>query len=108
MSRYIVRCPNVNHLGYPYWDKVILIFLNCRTQLHNVFDKHKSLIDQIILKYTNKVILGYRLGIVLLVIWYVKVSWGNLLAIHTRDKTYPIFLMVIFDFIINSMKINLN
>ena len=37
----------------PYWDKVILHFLNGRTQLHDVFNKHKSKIDQIILKYTN-------------------------------------------------------
>ena len=41
-SRYIVRCPNGNHLGYPFWDKVILNFLNGRTQLHDVFNKHKS------------------------------------------------------------------
>ena len=34
------------------------IFLNGRTRLHNVFNKHKSKIDQIILKYTNKAI-GY-------------------------------------------------
>ena len=39
MPRYIVRCPDGNHLGYPYWDKVILIFLNGRTRLHDVFNK---------------------------------------------------------------------
>ena len=72
----IVRCPDGN------WDKVILNFLNGRTRLHDVFNKHKSKNDQIILKYTNKVILSYLLGI-LLVLWYVEVSWGNLLAIHT-------------------------
>ena len=83
MSRYIVRCPDGNHyLGYTYWDKVILNFLNGRTRLHDVFNKHKSKIDQIILKYTNKVILSYLLGI-LHVLWYVKLSWGSLLAIHT-------------------------
>ena len=61
VSRYIVRCPDGNHLGYPYWDKVILNFLNGRTRLHDVFNKHKSKIDQIILKYTNKVIeLSFR------------------------------------------------
>ena len=80
MSRYIVRCPDWNNLGYPYWDKVILNFLNGR--LHDVFNKHKSKIDQIILKYTNKVIRSYLLGI-LLVQWYVQVSWGNILDIHT-------------------------
>ena len=26
VPRYIVRCPDGNHLGYPYWDKVILNF----------------------------------------------------------------------------------
>ena len=26
VSRYIVRCPDGNYLGYPYWDKVILNF----------------------------------------------------------------------------------
>ena len=82
MSRYIVRCPHGNHLGYPYWDKVILNFLNGGPQLHDVFNKHKSKIDQIVLKYTNKVILSYFVGI-LLVIWYVEVPWGNLVAIHT-------------------------
>ena len=83
MSRYVVRCPDGNRLGYPYWDiEVILNFSNGRTRLHNVFNKLKSKIDQIILKYTNKVILIYLLGI-LLVLWYVEVSWGNLLAIHT-------------------------
>ena len=80
MSRYIVRCP-----GGTIWDKVILNFLNGRTRLHNVFNKHKSKIDQIIFKYTNKVILGYPLGI-LRVLWYVEMSWGNLLAIHTQTK----------------------
>ena len=62
MSRYIVRCPDGNHVGYPYWDKVILNFLNGRTRLHDVFNKHKSKIDQIIYKYTNKVILSNLLG----------------------------------------------
>ena len=57
-------------------------FLNGRTRLHDVFNKYESKIDQIILKYTNKVILSYLLGI-LLVLWYVEMSWGNLLAIHT-------------------------
>ena len=80
MSRYIVRCP-----GGTIWDKVILNFLNGRTRLHNVFNKHKSKIDQIIFKYTNKVILSYPLGI-LRVLWYVEMSWGNLLAIHTQTK----------------------
>ena len=80
MSRYIVRCPDGT-----IWDKVILNFLNGRTRLHNVFNKHKSKIDQIILKYTNKVILSYLLGI-LRVLWYVEMSWGNLLAIHTQTK----------------------
>ena len=64
---------------------VILNFLNGRTRLHNVFNKHKSKIDQIIFKYTNKVILSYPLGI-LRVLWYVEMSWGNLLAIHTQTK----------------------
>ena len=84
MSRYIVRCPDGNHLGYPYWDKALLNFLNGIARLHDAFNKHKSKIDQIILKYTNihKVILSYLLGI-LLVLWYVEVSWGSLLAIHT-------------------------
>ena len=68
MSSNIVRCPDGNHMGYPYWDKVILIFLNGRTRLHDVFNKHKSKIDQIIFKYTNKVILSYLLGF-LLVLW---------------------------------------
>ena len=80
-----MRCPDGNHLGYPYWDKVILNFLNGRTRLHGVFNKHKSKIVQIIIKYTNKVILSYLLGI-LLILWYVEVSWGNLLAIHTWTK----------------------
>ena len=80
MSRYIVRCPDGT-----IWDKVILKFLNGRTRLYNVFNKHKSKIDQIILKYTNKVILSYLLGI-LRVLWYVEMSWGNLLAIHTQTK----------------------
>ena len=80
MSRYIVRCPDGT-----IWDKVILNFLTGRTRLHNVFYKHKSRIDQIILKYTNKVILSYLLGI-LRVLWYVEMSWGNLLAIHTQTK----------------------
>ena len=44
MSWYILRYPDGNHLGYPYWDKVTLIVLNSKvgTQLHNVFNKHKS------------------------------------------------------------------
>ena len=42
VSRYIVRCPDGNNLGFPYWNKVMLIFLNDRTQLHNVFNNHKS------------------------------------------------------------------
>ena len=75
-----MRCPDGT-----IWDKVILNFLNGRTRLHNVFDKHKSKIDQIMLKYTNKVILSYLLGI-LRVLWYVEMSWGNLLAIHTQTK----------------------
>ena len=74
-------------------------FLKGRTRLHDVFNKHKSKIDQIILKYTNKLILSYLLGI-LLVLWYVEVSWGNLLAKHTQY-----FLMVIFDFMTHSMNI---
>ena len=82
MSRYIVRCPDGNHLGYPYWNKGILNFLNSRTRLHDVLNIHKSKNDQTILKYTNKVILSYLLGI-LLVLCYVEVSWANLLAIHT-------------------------
>ena len=41
-----------------------------RSQLHDVFNKYKSYIDKIILKFTNKIILGYLLGI-LLVLWYV-------------------------------------
>ena len=49
--RNTVRCPDGNHLDYPYWDKVILNFLNGRTRLHDVFNKHKLKIDQIILKY---------------------------------------------------------
>ena len=80
MYRYIVRCPDGT-----IWDKVILNFLNGRTRLHNVFNKTKSKIDQIIPKYTNKVILSYLLGI-LRVLWYVEMSWGNLLAIHTQTK----------------------
>ena len=75
-----MRCPDGT-----IWDKVILNFLNGRTRLHNIFNKHKSKIDQIILKYTNKVILSYLLGI-LRVLWYVEMSWGNLLAIHTQTK----------------------
>ena len=31
-----------NHLGYPYWDKPILIILNGRYRLHDVFNKRKS------------------------------------------------------------------
>ena len=58
------------------------IFLNDRTRLHDAFIKHKSKIDQIILNYTNKVIMSYLLGI-LLAMCYIEVSWGNLLAIHT-------------------------
>ena len=46
---------------------------------------------KIILKYTNKIILSYLLGI-LLVIWYVEVSWGNLLTIHTDTERTPYFL----------------
>ena len=84
----------------------MLNFLNGRIRLHDVFNKHKSKIDQIILKYTNKVILSYLLGI-LLVLWYVEMSWGNLLAIHTRTKHTQYFLMVIFDFMTHSLKINL-
>ena len=42
VSWYIVRCPDGNHLGYPYCDKVIINFFNGRTQLHDVFNKHKS------------------------------------------------------------------
>ena len=80
MSRYTVRCPDGT-----IWDKVVLNFLNGRTRLHNVFNKHKSKIDHIILKHTNKVILSYLLGI-LRVLWYVEMSWGNLLAIHTQTK----------------------
>ena len=68
-----MRCPDGNRLCYPYWGKVILIFLNGRTRFHGVFNKHKSKIDQIILKYTNKVILSYLLGN-LLVLWCVEVS----------------------------------
>ena len=75
-----MRCPDGT-----IWDKVILNFLNGRTRLHNIFNKHKSKIDQIILKYTDKVILSYLLGI-LRVLWYVEMSWGNLLAIHTQTK----------------------
>ena len=55
MSWYILMCPDGKHLGYPYWDKVILNSLNGRTRLHDVFDKNISLIDQIMLEYTNKV-----------------------------------------------------
>ena len=33
--------------------------------------------------YTIKSTLSYLLGI-LLVLWYVEVSWGSLLAIHTE------------------------
>ena len=66
------------------------IFLNGRTRLHNVFNKHKSKIDQIILKYTNKAILSY-LSCILLVLCYVEVSWGNLLAIHTKTKDTQYF-----------------
>ena len=82
------------------------IFLNGRSRLHDVFNKHESKIDQIILKYTNKVKLSYFLGI-LLVLWYVEVSWGSLLAIHTLTKHTQCFLMIIFDFMTHSMKINL-
>ena len=39
---YILRCPDGNPLGYPCWDKFILNFLNGRTLLHYVFNKHKS------------------------------------------------------------------
>ena len=42
VSRYIEGCLDGSHMGYPYLNKVILIFLNVRTQLHNVFNNHKS------------------------------------------------------------------
>ena len=29
------------HLDYPYWEKTILIILNGRSQLHDVFNKQK-------------------------------------------------------------------
>ena len=90
MFLYILRCPDGNHLGYPCWDKVILNFLNGRTQLHDVFNIHKSSSDQIILKYTDKVILSYLLGI-LFVLWYVEVFCGNLLAIHIETKRTQYF-----------------
>ena len=35
-------------------------------------------------------------------------SWGNLLAIHIETNVLNIFLMVLFDFMTHSMKINLN
>ena len=105
VSRYILRCP-----GGTIWaihtGTVIFNFSNGRTRMHNVFNKHKSKIDQIILKYTNKVILSYLLGI-LFVLWYVEMSWDNLLAIHTQIKHTQYLLMVIFDFMTHSMKINL-
>ena len=41
--------------------------------------------------YTIKVTLSYLLGI-LLVLWYVEVSWGSLLAIHTKTKHTQYFL----------------
>ena len=90
MSWYILRCPDGNHLGYPYWDKVILNIWNGRTQLHDVLNKQQCLIDQIILKYTNKVILNYLLGIKL-VLWYVDVSWDYLLTIYTKKKRTQFF-----------------
>ena len=86
MSRYIVRCPGGNHLGYPYRDRVILNFLNGKTQLHGVFNKHKSLIDQTICKYTNKVILSYLLSILLVLYGMLRCPGGNPLAIHTEIK----------------------
>ena len=101
MSRYIVRCPDGT-----IWDKVILNFLNGRTRLHNVFNKHKSKIDQIILKYTNKVILSYLLGILCVLHGMLRcpgvISWLFILR-----QNILIFLMVIFDFLTHSMKINL-
>ena len=41
MSRYVVRCPDGNHLGYSYWDiEVILNFylveLDCIMYLINI------------------------------------------------------------------------
>ena len=62
----------------------MLIILNGRSRLHDVSNNHK-------LKFTNKIILGYLLGI-LLVLWYVEVSWGNLLAIHTETTHTQYFL----------------
>ena len=41
--------------------------------------------------YTIKVTLSYLLGI-LLVLWYVEVSWGSLLAIQTEIKYTQYFL----------------
>ena len=41
MSRYIVRCPNGNHLGCSYWDKKSysifrMVELNCMMYLINI------------------------------------------------------------------------
>ena len=100
MSRYIVRCPDGNHSGLSILGQSHTQFLNGRIRLHDVFNKHKSKIDQIILKYINKVILGYLLGI-LLVLWYAEVSWGKSLGYSYLDKTYTHvlnILMVTFRF----------
>ena len=99
-----MRCPD-GTIWAIHAGTVILNFLNGR--LLDVFNKHKSKIDQSILKYTNKVILSYLLGI-LLVLWYVEMSWDNLLAFHTQTKHTQYFLMVIIDFMTHSMKIKPN
>ena len=56
MSRYIVRCLDGNHLGYPSWDKVILNSFNGRTQLHDVFNKLRSKLITLKLNIQIKVI----------------------------------------------------
>ena len=83
-----IEVPDGNHLGYSHTR-----FLNGITQLHDVlYIINKNLI--LIKLYLNiqiKGTLSYRLGI-LLVLWYVEMSWGNLLAIHIETKHTQYFL----------------
>ena len=79
-----------------------MVELDCMMYLININLK----LIKLYLNNINKVILSYLLGI-LLVLWYVEMSWGNLLAIHTQAKHTQYLLMVIFDFMTHSMKINL-
>ena len=67
------------HTGTKSYSIFGMVELNCMMYLININ------LELIKLYYTNKVILSYLLFI-LLVLWYVEVSWGNLLAIHTETK----------------------